>query len=349
MSASGGLWIQSSASDNDIFTDSKQYDGVIRTETLSSRILFGFSNNNDSAVAISTDAVGGHAMSVAGKLLVGHPASSVIDVAQAIRNISLGTGLAPGSVTTAALSNRSVTADKIAGVVPVAVGGTGNNAFPPRAVPFAALAVDGGAQVLTHKAASFAFDSNADKLLLSNAEVAGDLLVASRAVGGGAPVNVAVAIEDLRKAGITPGGVGTTALADGCVTTAKIAAGAVTPAKISGVLPATVGGTGVSALPSNAVPYGSVAAGGIQVLGADASRLSFDPATATLTASNASVPGRLHAFTDIVAGKPGGVRFRLTVDGGELVMTKISAAGVESPYINFKDLKAIVDNIAVVP
>jgi hypothetical protein len=247
--SSGGLWIQSSASDNDIFTDSKQFDGVIRTENLGSRILFGFSNNSQSAVAISTDAVSGHAMSVSGKLAV-----------------------------------------------------------------------------------------------------AGDLLVASRATGGGAPVNIAVAIEDLRKAGITPGGVGTSALADGCVTTAKIAAGAVTPANISGVLPVTVGGTGISALPSNAVPYGSVTAGGLQVLATDASRLFFEPATATLTASNASVPGRLHAFSDIVAGKPGGVRFRLTVDGGgDLVMTKISAAGVETPYINFKDVKAIVDNIAVIP
>lgn len=233
-----GLWLQSAEFDGEVLSDSLAGDGLIRTEDPGARLILGAGSNRPGTLTVSAGgaALLGH-LAVAGGLTAGSVVADGVDVAPALSNmgsliaaVSAG-NLAPGSVRTSAIADASVTASKIAGVLPASVGGTGAGGFPATAVPF-----------------------------------------------GGPPA----------------------------------------------------------------------ARGG---LSADAAGLSYSAAQASLWASNAMVGGRLHVIDDILSGSQGGVRYRLRVDGaggGDLLLTRLDAAGVETPFINFSDVKALLDNVSVV-
>lgn len=137
-------------------------------------------------------------------------------------------------------------------------------------------------------------------------------------------------------------------LADSSITSNAIADSNVPPEKILGVLPVSVGGTGSTSgsFPPGSIPFGAVL--GDERLETLGSSLSFDPDTWTFAASNATVQGRLHSVTDFVTGKPGGARYRIRVDpSSDLVMTRIEPDGSENEYINFRDVKALLDNVGI--
>lgn len=184
----------------------------------------------------------------------------------------------------------------------------------------------------------------------SGAAFSGDLTVdGGRLVVRGLDVSASLAAANAAIDGIRAGsGVGVQA---GSVGSNAIADSNVTPQKIYGVLPVSVGGTGAPAgsFPAGAIPFGaSGAAEALRTMGAS---LAFEASTGTLAASNANFRGSVRVESGLVTGAPGDVRYRLRVGSNadrDLVMTRIAADGAEAEYINFGDVRRLLDNIGVV-
>lgn len=184
----------------------------------------------------------------------------------------------------------------------------------------------------------------------AGAAVSGDLTVdGGRLVVRGLDVSASItaanaAIDGIRAGsgvGIQPGSVGSNAIADSNVT----------PQKISGVLPVSVGGTGAptGSFPTGAIPFG--ASGAVEGLRSMGASLAFDASSATLSTSNAVFRGGVRAESGLVTGVPGDVRYRLRVGSNpdrDLVVTRLAADGSEAEYINFGDVRRLLDNIGVV-
>lgn len=189
MSLEDGLWIQSALADGEFLADSRRRDGIIRTQTRDTRILFGFSNSFSSTVALSSSgaAFAGNLTVDGGRLVVGglDVAAGIAAANAAIDGIRAGSGVGvqPGSVGSNAIADSNVTPQKISGVLPVSVGGTGAPAgsFPVGAIPFGS---SGGPESLRSMAAALAFDAASGTLRTSNAVVRGDLSAESGILTG---------------------------------------------------------------------------------------------------------------------------------------------------------------------
>ena len=189
MSLEDGLWIQSALVDGEFLADSRRRDGIIRTQTRDTRILFGFSNSFSSTVALSSSgaAFTGDLTVDGGRLVVRgvDVSASIAATTAAIDGIRAGSGVGvqPGSVGSNAIADSNVTAQKIAGVLPVSVGGTGAPAgtFSAGAIPFGA---SGGVEGLRTMGAVLAFDATTGTLGTSNAVVKGVLTAESSLVTG---------------------------------------------------------------------------------------------------------------------------------------------------------------------
>jgi hypothetical protein len=195
-------------------------------------------------------------------------------------------------------------------------------------------------------------NSFSSTVALSSAGAAftGDLTVdGGRLVVRGLDVSASIAAANAAIDGIIAGsGVG---VRPGSVGSNEIADSNVTPQKISGVLPVSVGGTGAPAgsFPAGAIPFG--ASGAVEGLRAVGTALSFDASTATLATSNAVVRGVLSAEYGFVTGTPGDVRYRMRVGSNpdrDLVLTRVAPDGSEVEYINFGDVRRLLDNVGVV-
>lgn len=113
---------------------------------------------------------------------------------------------------------------------------------------------------------------------------------------------------------------------------------------IAEVLPVPVGGTGLAAVAPGALLFGSADP---SALAADAG-LAFDAARGVLSASNYTAGARVHAFEELLIGRPGGSRFRFFVDpSNNLAVSAIDAADSEIALVNFADVAALLSNVAV--
>lgn len=187
---------------------------------------------------------------------------------------------------------------------------------------------------LSSSGAAFSGDLTVDggRLVVRGLDVSASIAAANAAIDG---------IKAGSGVGIQPGSVGSNAIADSNVT----------PQKIFGVLPVSVGGTGAPAgsFPAGAIPFG--ASGGVEALRTMGGSLAFDASTGTLGASNANFRGSVRAETGLVTGAPGDVRYRLRVGSNpdkDLVVTRIAADGSEAEYINFGDVRRLLDSVGVV-
>jgi hypothetical protein len=171
--ADDGLWIQSVVADGDLLSDSHRNDGVIRTEARDTRILFGFSNAVSSTLILSSlgASVAGNLTVDGGKLQLGN-----LDVQAEFQSVTeridrlQSEPAADDSVRSNAIAESNVSADKISGILPVSVGGTGISSVASGAIPFGGAT---GGSLDTHL--SLSFDSNTETLAAINASVEGRL------------------------------------------------------------------------------------------------------------------------------------------------------------------------------
>ena len=155
--ASEGLWIQSAAAVGDILADARQFDGVIRTEGREARILVGFSNGASVGSTLMLTRTGAtlNGSMAASNLIVGgsNVLTELASLRGAVDSVRAG-NLDNGAVRSSAIADSNVPAQKISGVLPTAVGGTGTGApgtFVGGRLAFGAA--DGGAERLLTSAA----------------------------------------------------------------------------------------------------------------------------------------------------------------------------------------------------
>ena len=76
------------------------------------------------------------------------------------------------------------------------------------------------------------------------------------------------------------------------------------------------------------------------------------PSALALTSAGAGLSGSLAVDGSLVVGSPGDVRYRLRVDSNaadrDLVMTRMLPDGTEESYINFRELKELLDVVGFV-
>jgi hypothetical protein len=76
------------------------------------------------------------------------------------------------------------------------------------------------------------------------------------------------------------------------------------------------------------------------------------PSALALTSAGAGLSGNLAVDGRLVVGDPGDVRYCLRVDSNaadrDLVMTRMLPDGTEESYINFRELKELLDVVGIV-
>nr|WRJ69892.1 hypothetical protein TetV2_00447 [Oceanusvirus sp.] len=275
----------------------------------------------------------------------------------------LSNHLADDQILTQHVADSNITASKLAEVLPVVVGGTGNSSisegclvigagydplqtaihlrWTDETMTLTACNVAGDGLTYSNIAAgTIAVGDRPDvEQALDDADAATDALAASVLAGD------AIGDSNILSRHLADSNVLSQHIADSNIEENHILDGSVPPNKLSGVIPAERGGTGLDQLSEGYLLFGPSVAG--EPL-AYSSALQFDDANSNLTSCN-MFADRVHAGSNVIMGEPGSTRYRFFVggDSNDLIISRIDSNNDETAYLNLGDLVVLLSNINI--